>query len=525
METKFSYRRNPKSAEHNAPGSYQSGNLTIFTALFALVLMTLMQVYSTRVGLFEQRVSANETSQKIAFHMAESAIDQGIEYMLANSGRIFSDSTTEIQFGENSFRPGWFANDGTNPGWAPCTDALIVKTNHPCGSDGNPSIPMTNTSFFYDDPTTTAGTSVGADSLPINLAAIQANATARLTAVLCIVDAADPSGACKGAPADESEAQDALAVVYMMGYGFSDCEDVTDVSTCKGEARIARPVSTFKGIQGGPGVPFVSRSAFPAQGTFEIAGNPNGGGLGVPLTTWLHENPNCAAQGEPAAPDPAVTSSGTWQTCELGDWYQTASLPEGTTCTLQTGCRCGPGGNDPAYFLSYRAMSDTNIGIDIIQDPTFPCDLFEYYFGPEDDFYYIVKNQATVINDCSGLNQYSSGLYWATGSSCVINANTQVGSPDNPIILISAASLTRINGGASIYGLLYVFDGEDANAEVELLGGTTVYGSAVIDATISKTQGTNSVVWAQGVMADASGINGIGSVSGGWRDFGLPAWE
>ena len=51
-----------KRAGLKAPGSYQSGNLTIFTALFALVLMTLMQLYSTRVGLLEQRVSANAGS-------------------------------------------------------------------------------------------------------------------------------------------------------------------------------------------------------------------------------------------------------------------------------------------------------------------------------------------------------------------------------------------------------------------------------------------------------------------------------
>ena len=64
----------------------QSGGITIFTGIFVLILMTLMLLYASRVGLFEQRVSSNEMRQKIAFHNAESAVDQGVEYLLANAG-------------------------------------------------------------------------------------------------------------------------------------------------------------------------------------------------------------------------------------------------------------------------------------------------------------------------------------------------------------------------------------------------------------------------------------------------------
>ncbi|MBT8062110.1 MAG: hypothetical protein KJO85_05455, partial [Gammaproteobacteria bacterium] len=120
---------------------------------------------------------------------------------------------------------------------------------------------------------------------------------------------------------------------------------------------------------------------------------------------------------------------------------------------------------------------------------------------------------------------YSSGLYWVSGAECRINSNTQVGTYKNPIMLVSAATSTDLRGGAEIFGTLYVFDGEDINATMNSNGTNTVYGAVIVDAVIGAFQGTFQIVYADGVIANAAGINGIGSVSGGWRDFGLPAWQ
>ena len=138
----------------------------------------------------------------------------------------------------------------------------------------------------------------------------------------------------------------------------------------------------------------------------------------------------------------------------------------------------------------------------------------------------MVKNSAEIFYDCTGLGPHSSGLIWISGSTCTISGGISVGSPGNPVILISAATRTKINGGADIYGVLYVFDGEDINAALETTGGATIYGAVIVDAAIDKLQGTFQVVHADGVLTNASGFSGIGSVNGGWRDFGLPdvAW-
>lgn len=497
---------------------WQRGGLTIFTGIFVLILLTLMLLYATRVGVFEQRVSSNEVRQKIAFHAAESVVDQGVEYLLANSGRIFSASAQAMPYdsggGTVAYRVGWFANDGTTPGWNQCTATMIAKPNHPCGGD----IPATTTSFFYDDPTTSEGDVTGADSIPINVTGLPAASTARLTAVLCLIDASDPSGTCLGAPSGSTEENEAIAVMQLMGYGFSDCTNTADLTTCAGEARVSRPLSNYKNLSGSPGVPLTTKSIFPPTGTAEVVGNPNGGGVGVPLTTWINDNPACSAGSD-------IQSSGSWQTCELQEWYSVDYYPDDIACPANGGCGCGPGGNDTDYFLSWRNAGSTNVNIDIVIDDTFPCDLFEFYFNVPRNLYHVVKAAATVISDCNSLGPWSSGFYWVSGAECRISADTQVGSPNNPIMLVSAATSTDLRGGAEIYGTLYVFDGEDINATMNSTGTNTVYGAVIVDAVIGSYNGTFQIVYAEQAIAGAAGLNGVGSVSGGWRDFGLPAWQ
>jgi hypothetical protein len=304
-------------------------------------------------------------------------------------------------------------------------------------------------------------------------------------------------------------------MLTLLAYGYSDCTDPDQVTTCTGEATVALPVSSYKKLAGSPAVPLVTKSTFPPNGSAEVVGNPNGGGIGVPLTSWINNNSACS-------PGTPIVSSGTWQTCEMQEWYHTEEYPEGVTCT-DNNCMCGPGGNDTRHFLSWKTATETNIGIDIIVDPAFPCDLFDTFFGVPRSMYQVIKNQAQLYSDCSSLGPQSSGLIWISGSECRLNANTTVGSPDFPVVLISAASDTVLAGGVNIYGVLYVFDGEDISAALSTVGSATVYGATIVDAGLDQFQGTFQIVYAEGVLASATGIAGLGSVNGGWRDFGLPA--
>ena len=129
-----------------------------------------------------------------------------------------------------------------------------------------------------------------------------------------------------------------------------------------------------------------------------------------------------------------------------------------------------------------------------------------------------------MIGDCNSLGPESFGLYWVTGSQCFINSNTVVGSKDHPVILVSAATTTRLSGGSNIYGVLFVTDVEVPGAELESVGTNTVYGSVINDAVLASYQGTFQVVWAEDVSEKAANSDGLGSLLGGWSDF-HPAWE
>jgi hypothetical protein len=432
-------------------------------------------------------------------------------FLLSNANLVLSDRVNEFPDGTEFTRDGWLATGNTK--WALCPDMgswgeAQIKV-HPCGGE----VLATAGSFYYD----TDGDTSTVESLLINEAGFPAGATARMTALMCFVDLDNPTDPCQTAPKSEDDENNASLVLTLLAYGYSDCSDTTSIATCNAEATVSLPVSSFKSLEGNPLVPLTSKSTFPPTGTAEVVGNPNAGGVGVPLTVWINAN----VGGLCPAPATPITSSGSWQTCELQEWYHTDEIPAGITCT-DNNCFCGSGGNDTSNFLSWRKGTDTYINIDILIDPDFPCDLFYFFFGIEREHYQIIKNQSKIYADCSELGPQSSGMIWISGPLCKLNANLKVGSPGNPVILISAATSTVLAGGVEIYGVLYVFDGEDANATITTLGGATIYGAAVIDAGIDKFQGTFQIVYADQILASAAGIKGIGSVNGGWRDFGLP---
>jgi hypothetical protein len=197
----------------------------------------------------------------------------------------------------------------------------------------------------------------------------------------------------------------------------------------------------------------------------------------------------------------------------MHEWYEMDLMPDDLACP-NFNCSC----TEPES-LSYTHGTVDTLGIDLVADPTFPCDLFQFYFGIPRDQYEIVKGYSKIIDNCDGLGPNSFGIYWVTGSQCLINANTTVGSPEAPVLLISAAALTRLNGGAKIYGTVFITDVEESGAELQSLGTNTVYGSAIVDGTLGSYQGTFQVVWNDNTSRKAGVGGGLGSVLGGWSDF------
>jgi hypothetical protein len=194
------------------------------------------------------------------------------------------------------------------------------------------------------------------------------------------------------------------------------------------------------------------------------------------------------------------------------EWYEQEQIPEDVRCPGACSCAF-------AESLSYTHGTEDILGIDLVDDTEFPCDLFQFYFGTPRSNYESVKGLAKVLSDCSTLDSGSAGIYWISGDQCEIGANSVIGSHYAPVLLVSAAGTTRMAGGATIFGVLYIADVEDIEASFESQGTNIVYGQVILDAQFGSYNGTFQVVYNENLIARISGTGGLGNVLGGWADF------
>jgi hypothetical protein len=493
---------------------HQKGVVTTFTGVMILVLLTLMMFFAMRVGVLDQRVSANENRQKQAFHAAESGIQHAKEYFKANAVIAGSPVTGLLSDGTD----GWLAEGR----WTRCgTIDLSGDPAHPCLAE--PDETLRADMYFWNWNDSATGNPAEPTQLPLLTESLlpATDENVEVQALLCLLDidldatTPSPVQGCSTNTTDESigdYVDGTRYVISLISKGEVDCDANGD--NCA-QAVIRELVSNFGGTAGGqaPAVPLTTKNMFPPSGAAEVVANPNGGGVGVPTSVWMNRNPSCTPDG--SAIDP---SQGSWATCEAHEWYETESIPDDVRC---------PGSCSCAFqeSLSYTHGSDDILGIDLIEDEDFPCDLFQFYFGTPRDNYESVKSFAKILEDCSSLDEGSSGIYWISGPSCDIQSNVVIGSPQAPVLLISAAGVTAMQGGATIFGILYVSDVELANASFESRGNNIVYGQVILDAQFGSYNGTFQIVYNENLLVRANGTGGLGNVIGGWSDFHDDDWQ
>lgn len=479
----------------------QKGAVTMFSAVMILILLTEMIIYSVQVGVFEQRKSSNETRQKLAFHAADSAIQQAKQFMLANSILASSDVNDLLPNGTD----GWLSTDGLR--WKPCSGISGTTGTHPCFGEPVPAL-RANT-YYYEFG--------GSTSLPLDPDAFSTsnNEKVTLNALLCMLDidrTQDPivQGCTTAAALQDGR----YFMITLLARGEADCDN--NSANCTAEALVSEKIGSFGpgGGDGGPGVPLTARTSVPLKGTVEIVPNPNGGGVGVPISTWANNNPigsECYLGVDAVSPD-----SGSYSTCERHEWYAQDSFPSDYKCPTAT-CECKKGTD---RLLSFADGNERILGMDIVLDDDFPCDLWAYSFGITKVNYLQVKDlvpPAHRLTSCDSLDENSFGMYWISGSAC--DMKTQIGSAKAPVFLISAVSNTKVNAGASVFGVLFVTDVEDSAAEFTGNGRATIYGAAVMDAKMEHFNGTFQIVYLEDIIGLATATGGFGAVAGGWTDF------
>ena len=228
--------------------------------------------------------------------------------------------------------------------------------------------------------------------------------------------------------------------------------------------------------------PLAAASNLTLSGNYSIITNSNGGGAGVPVSAWSNST---------------LTPSGSFSSCHIGDFV-------GGVCPSSTA-------------LSKNGLT----GPDMVgNDPNFPTDLFQFLFGVPASQYQTIKDQATVVADCSGLTAASSGLIWVTGNC---EPTGTIGSAANPVILVVAGNNTHMNASDRLYGLLYIFPVPLGGIpDLTLNGGAHLNGAVFTHAGVNLQLNGNFVLeFDQGVLdklrSSPSGRSLV-RIPGAWSD-------
>lgn len=248
--------------------------------------------------------------------------------------------------------------------------------------------------------------------------------------------------------------------------------------------RAAQELIVMSLLRRGPNVPLAIKGGVNVSGSFQVVANPNGGGDGVPLSIWTPDD---------------VDINGAGTTC--GQFEFDAGV-----CSSQT--------------LSERG----DHGVDILDnDPNFPDDLLDYLFGvPEDNWEQLRDMADQVLSNCSSLGPSTTGLIWIEGNCDM--PSTNVGTADNPAVVIIQDGHFKMNGSIVLYGLAFQFNtpGNTSQYDITLNGGAFVEGSVMATRAPKLSNGNLTVRYNMDVLRKVvtnDEFRRLYRVGGSWHDF------
>ncbi|WP_338291687.1 pilus assembly PilX N-terminal domain-containing protein [Planctobacterium marinum] len=253
-----------------------------------------------------------------------------------------------------------------------------------------------------------------------------------------------------------------------------------------GQTTVVEQVMIFSVLANPPDAPLIVKGGINVGGNFEVVANPNGGGTGVPLSIWTDQDVDM-------------------------------DNGSGTTCGQQE-YSDGDCSSDP---YSEKGFQDLDI---LDNDANFPSDMFEYMFNvPEASWESLRDDADEQYEDCDSLGASTTGLIWVEGS-CGLNAGTVVGSTDDPVILVVTDGDLSMNGGATIYGLVFSFRKPDTllDFELDMNGGASVFGAVASNHSVGHANGTFNVVYDSDVLSQleqGDAFQRLARIPGSWRDF------
>lgn len=528
----------------NHPES-QRGVVTLAIGILLLLLITLMTLYGARVGLMEQRVSANEYRAKLAHGAGEAGRNNAVEFLNAHL-EAFNSEEDEIFLEDGTTIAGW--RSAGNDRWG---DAVELDCSAPAPGHETAACNagMTGFVFYYRNPNDPSGGIEEFDVFPAG-----DNTSDRVSVnegregdevrvsynadyVLCPLDvdmnATPPTLRDPPCTEDIDSARYFGVLVRSEGYLIDSEGNRIDLDPeadgFQGPtAEVAEVVVKFDLFGAGPRLPLTVGGTFPGSGGFNIVANPNGGPAapgggrsGAPFSVW--------SKGD-------YTMDGNTITCQRYEFFASnpdendtfSDTPPNDTYEVCYKCNCP---NEVFYQLSSGTSSgDKGEGMDIVDDdPDFPDDLFYYTFGVPREDRQILKDMAQIISSthpdakyasCDDLKPEDSGLFWSEEDCKIQNKTGGIGTPHRPVVLISEGYVT-MNADAKMFGVVYVYENG-----MKLNGGAQIYGAVVGDPPPGEDfdgsgTGDNAIIYDQQVLnrvAISPDFQRVAPLPGTWTD-------
>lgn len=520
----------------------QRGATTMMITIVLLSVLLLVSLFASRFQISEHRASVNKVRATMSNSVAESAINQGLEYLKANARFVNSDKEAL-----GATPAGWLS--ATSPSWIPCTTPVSTGVFDPCLAEPDEDKRNQMYRFSRAGVTRFPLENMFPEEQLYDQVGGRFDSTYNVYATLCRLDIhtnpAQPT--CALEPPQEGP-----IAVNVVAHGALPNQNASTT--------IKSIIATSRTIASPPNVPLIAAGIVSGLGSAEIVPNPNSGGFGVPLSIWTNSNVDITKE---------AGGSGSFATCHLGEFltnYSSGGPEQYDGITRCTTCTCSGLPPDRGLLSGKDPSTPGYEGIDIMDidgntngdlpDATFfprePLDnpnnrfddsVFEYTFGVDVvdegetavrmtcisdenptgncENQFLIDANATILPDCSSLDADSSGVYWIVGN-CDINQ--QVGTPSFPVALIVDKCLS-VRASAEIYGLLYTRGGQPggcANPDetFSAAGGGQIYGAVVSDGGV-KIRGSVQMIYNETVLTNlgnSSAFQRFGFLPGSWSD-------
>lgn len=367
----------------------QKGAATLLVSIVLLIGVTLITIFAARIGVMDQRISANEYRHKEAKAAADAALDQAASFV-ANNAALYDGTVS-----------------GVYP-WVECAGALEFK--FPCGNGVDER--------FYDKV------------YDGNLATTD------------IIESLQEGGTA--VELDSGISSDAYLTYTTSGTVGNILTAIGKGSSLDGTGHAYAKISYTEVTLLTPGkVPPIMTPSIKLSGNFTIIGDPNGGGPGVPISAWVS---TLDVSG-------GVGSWQTCQMGDLRDGGNNVCADTRVDDVSWSDCDCVAGQELSKSGTPHEINYDiSEVGADAFPDSTFhylfpALNTFSDLLNLKD---VVELPDCSTIK--AEADTFTKSTIVAVTGNCSIPAGDIIGSRAAPIILVVNGEL-KINANTDFYGM------------------------------------------------------------------------